>query len=482
MNTPPRVRIAPSPTGDPHVGTAYTALFNYALAKKHGGKFLLRIEDTDRTRFNASSQQAIMDSLSWLGVDWDEGPDKGGERGPYLQSERTETYRKHVDMLLEKGKVYPCFCDAERLDAVRAKCREEKRQPKYDRHCLHLTAEEVKAKKEQGINHVVRMLVPEGENVAFEDGIRGKVEIPLAQLDDQVLLKSDGFPTYHLANVVDDHLMGITHVIRAEEWISSTPKHVLLYRAFDWETPNWIHLPLLRNKDKSKISKRKNPVSLLYYKDHGFLPKALVNFLALMGWSYGDDREVFSLPEMLDKFELSGLKAGGPVFDMDKLRWLNQQYIQDLEWDEFFESFVQVAKPDGVDFDVEKEDLRRVFPLMKERLDTLQEVYTRHSYFFTDKVDLTGLSVLPKKMEKDTFVEKFSHLPSALTACNWTEDGIDACLKEYKEKHDLKPRDFFMPIRLMTSGRKDSPPLVPMLVELGKEKVVARVNDCLSTL
>ncbi len=480
MSPSPRVRIAPSPTGDPHVGTAYTALFNYALAKKQGGSFLLRIEDTDRTRFDAGSQQAILDSLAWLGLTWDEGPDKGGSCGPYMQSERTDTYRKYVDQLVASEKAYPCFCDAERLDQVRAKCREEKRQPKYDRHCVGLSSDEVESKKKNGEKYVVRMLVPEGESVSFEDGIRGLVEIPLAQLDDQVLLKSDGFPTYHLANVVDDHLMQISHVIRAEEWISSTPKHVLLYKAFGWDTPAWVHLPLLRNKDKSKISKRKNPVSLLYYKDRGFLPKALVNFLALMGWSYGGDKEIFSLPEMLEKFELSGLKAGGPVFDMDKLLWMNQQYIQNIEWGEFWENFKNVIKPEGVCFDVEKSDLEKVFPLIKERLDTLQEVYTRHSYFFVNELDLTDVDILPKKMEKETFQEKFRPLPDALEACDWQEEAIDACLKAYKEEHELKPRDFFMPIRLMTSGRKDSPPLVPMLLELGKDKVVARIRACVT--
>jgi len=449
MSQTPRVRIAPSPTGDPHVGTAYTALFNYALAKKNGGEFLLRIEDTDRTRFDAGSQQAILDSLAWLGLEWDEGPDKGGDYGPYMQSERTDIYRRYVEHLVVDKKAYPCFCTAEELDKVRAKCREEKRQPKYNRKCLSLSEEEILQKKSKGEKYVIRMLVPQEGDLSFEDGIRGKVDIPLTQLDDQVLLKSDGFPTYHLANVVDDHAMKITHVIRAEEWISSTPKHVLLYQAFGWETPKWIHLPLLRNKDKSKISKRKNPVSLLYYKDRGFLPEAMINFLALMGWSYGDDQEVFSLDQMIAKFELSDLKAGGPVFDMDKLLWMNQQYIQKLSWESFWENFSK----------------------------------TRHSYFFAGDLDLSEVTLLPKKMEKEDFVLKFAGLPEALGGCSkWDEDGIDACLKAYKEEHELKPRDFFMPIRMMTSGRKDSPPLVPMLVELGQDLVVDRIRKGLKAV
>jgi len=427
MSQTPRVRIAPSPTGDPHVGTAYTALFNYALAKKNGGDFLLRIEDTDRTRFDAGSQQAILDSLAWLGLEWDEGPDKGGDYGPYMQSERTDIYRRYVEHLVVDKKAYPCFCTAEELDKVRAKCREEKRQPKYNRKCLSLSEEEILQKKSKGEKYVIRMLVPQEGDLSFEDGIRGKVDIPLTQLDDQVLLKSDGFPTYHLANVVDDHAMKITHVIRAEEWISSTPKHVLLYQAFGWETPKWIHLPLLRNKDKSKISKRKNPVSLLYYKDRGFLPEAMINFLALMGWSYGDDQEVFSLDQMIAKFELSDLKAGGPVFDMDKLLWMNQQYIQKLSWESFWENFSKVVKPEGVDFAVEKVKLETVFPLIKERLDILQEVYTRHSYFFAGDLDLSEVTLLPKKMEKEDFVLKFAGLPEALGGCSkWDADACRA--------------------------------------------------------
>jgi glutamyl-tRNA synthetase len=377
-------------------------------------------------------------------------------------------------------KAYPCFCDAERLDQVRAKCREEKRQPKYDRHCLTLSSEEIAGKLEAGEKHVIRMLVPDGDRIEFEDGIRGEVQIPFAQLDDQVLLKSDGFPTYHLANVVDDHLMGITHVIRAEEWISSTPKHVLLYKAFGWQEPAWFHLPLLRNKDKSKISKRKNPVSLLYYKQKGFLPQALVNFLALMGWSYGDDQEVFSLDQMMAKFELGGLKAGGPVFDMDKLTWLNQQYIQKLSWEDFWQNFQNVDKPEDVTFEVAKDTLEQVFPLIKERLDTLQEVYTRHSYFFVDQLDLSEVQIFPKKMDADTFKQKFSGLSAELESCEWTKEGVEACFKAYKDTHELKPRDFFMPIRLMVSGRKDSPPLIPLLLSLGKDRVVERVRAAIA--
>ncbi|MFH1132138.1 MAG: glutamate--tRNA ligase, partial [Pseudomonadota bacterium] len=297
-----RVRIAPSPTGDPHVGTAYVVLFNYAYAKRHGGKFILRIEDTDQTRSSRGSEDAILRSLRWLGLEWDEGPDVGGPHGPYRQSERSAIYKEHADLLIERGHAYRCFCTPERLTELRAKQREAKQDPGYDGKCRELDPEEVAKRVAANEPHVVRLKMPKDGETVVPDLLRGEVVISNQQSDDQVLMKSDGMPTYHLANVVDDHLMGITHVIRAEEWISSTPKHLRLYEGFGWELPTFIHLPLLRNKDKSKISKRKNPVSLDYYREIGILPQAMINFLALLGWSYGDDQEKFTLEQMVEKF------------------------------------------------------------------------------------------------------------------------------------------------------------------------------------
>ena len=283
MSKKVRVRIAPSPTGDPHVGTAYIALFNWVFAKKNGGDFIIRIEDTDRTRFNEKSEREILEYLKWLGLDWSEGPDLGGKYGPYKQSERAHIYREYVDKLLSEGKAYRCFCSEDRLRKLREFQNSRKLPPGYDRKCRSLTEEEVESKIAQGMEFTVRLRVPlEGKSVV-NDLLRGKIEFDNAKIDDQVLMKSDGMPTYHLANVVDDKLMGITHVVRAEEWIPSTPKHVLLYRAFGWEEPVWVHMPILRNADKSKISKRKNAVSLKHYHDKGYLKEALLNFLALMG-------------------------------------------------------------------------------------------------------------------------------------------------------------------------------------------------------
>ncbi|MBI3096667.1 MAG: glutamate--tRNA ligase [Planctomycetes bacterium] len=327
----PRVRIAPSPTGDPHVGTAYVALFNLAFARKHeGGKFLLRIEDTDRVRSTRASEEMIFEALRWLGLQYDEGPDVGGPCGPYRQSERSEHYRQWTGHLVERGAAYLCFCTPQRLDEVRKIQQAAKQPTKYDGHCRHLPADEGRRLLDAGTPHVVRLKVPVDGETRFTDLIRGEIVIANAQLDDQVLMKSDGFPTYHLANVVDDHLMGITHVMRAEEWIPSTPKHILLYAAFGWEPPKFAHVPLLRNPDKSKIAKRKAPTSLRWYALDGYLPEALLNFLALQGFSMPGGTEVFTFDEMAANFDFPRITTSGPVFDLKKLDWLNGMYIRKL--------------------------------------------------------------------------------------------------------------------------------------------------------
>ena len=327
-----RVRIAPSPTGDPHVGTAYIALFNYVFAKKHGGQFILRIEDTDRARSTPDSEAAILRALRWVGVGWDEGPDVGGPCGPYRQSERSEIYKTEVAKLVASGAAYRCFCTAQRLEEMRAASK-GKSFVGYDGHCRGVDRAESDRRAAAGEAFVIRMAMPKTGETVFTDRLRGEVRFDNTQIDDQILLKSDGFPTYHLANVVDDHLMGITHVIRAEEWLSSTPKHVELYKAFGWQAPEWIHMPLLRNADKSKISKRKNPVSLDYYRAAGFLPEALLNYLGTMGWSISGDREKFTLAEMIDVFTFDRMSLGGPVFDLVKLSAMNADYLRALDDD-----------------------------------------------------------------------------------------------------------------------------------------------------
>ena len=468
-----RVRVAPSPTGDPHVGTAYVTLFNYILAKQAGGELVLRVEDTDQSRAKASSEQQIYDSLSWLGLEWDEGPDKGGKYGPYRQSERKSIHLEHADQLLQSGHAYRCFCSQERLAKLREQQRAEGKMLGYDGHCRSLGEDEVAKRLKSGEPNVIRLKVPEAGVTRFEDAIRGPIEIQNSQLDDQVLIKSDGFPTYHLANVVDDHLMEISHVIRAEEWISSTPKHVLLYQAFGWELPIFAHVPLLRNMDKSKISKRKNPVSLNYYKRKGILPEAMVNFLALMGWSFGGDQEIFSPADMMKKFKLEDIHLGGPVFDVVKLKHINQHYLQNLAPQEFSAYLLEKV--------FTKEYLESLYPLFKERLECFEQFVDRSAFFFNGELNYDGLSLIPKGKEAKDMRTMLKGLVAELDELyDWQAESIQSTLDAYREKIAWKPRDFFMPIRLMTTGRKDSPPLAESLEVIGREMVRFRLRDVLN--
>lgn len=467
-----RVRIAPSPTGDPHVGTAYIALFNYVFAKKHGGQFILRVEDTDQTRARASSERLIMETLGWLGLQWDEGPDKGGPHGPYRQSERTEIYKKYAQVLLDGGHAYRCFCSRERLEQLRIQQRMEGKPTGYDRFCRSLSQEEIEQKLRSGVEHVVRLKMPTEGVSSFQDELRGRVEFENHRLDDQVLMKSDGFPTYHLANVVDDHLMGITHVIRAEEWISSTPKHVQLYQAFGWKEPVFVHMPLLRNADKSKISKRKNPVSLAYYRRAGILPEALLNFLALMGWSFGGDREIFTIPEMMEVFDFKNISLGGPIFDLVKLNWLNQHYMHKMSSDVF---------ADYLHTEVfNREYLKKLQPLVLERMSRFEQFVGQNSFFFDGALHYEGLPIVAKtKTQEDVkgMVEELVEILDDLY--DWDAASLEKVLHEHKDKLGWKPKEYFMAVRLIATGRPDSPPLPPTLEALGREMVRFRMRDYL---
>src|SRR5512147_1049747 len=332
-----RTRVAPSPTGDPHVGTAYVALINQVFARSQGGQFILRIEDTDVARSTRASERMIIDALRWLGLDWDEGPDVGGTCGSYRQSERRQIYQKHADDLLDAGHAFYCFCTPERLDQLRAEQSARGENTGYDGRCLSVDRAMAERRIAAGEAHVVRMKVPTDGVCRFVDTLRGEIEIPYSQIDMQVLIKADGYPTYHMAVVVDDHLMRITHILRGEDWISSVPKHVLLYQYFGWEPPVFCHLPLLRNPDGSKLSKRRNPTSINYYRRAGYLPEALINYLGRMGWSMPDQREMFGRDEMIEAFDIKRISLGGPVFDFAKLNWLNGQYIRKLSPHEFLD-------------------------------------------------------------------------------------------------------------------------------------------------
>jgi glutamyl-tRNA synthetase len=466
-----RVRIAPSPTGDPHVGTAYVALFNYVFAKRNKGKFILRIEDTDRVRAKSSSEAMIMESLGWLGLNWDEGPDRPGASGPYRQSERTAIYREHADMLIKSGHAYRCFCTSERLEAVRAQQREAGVTTAYDRHCRELPSSEVNENLHKQVSHVVRLKMPMLGVTSFMDEIRGLVEIENSRMDDQVLLKSDGYPTYHLANVVDDHLMKVSHVIRAEEWINSTPKHVVLYEAFGWEKPKFAHLPLLRNADKSKISKRKNPVALTYYQRAGILPEALVNFLANMGWSFGDDVEFFTVDEMMKKFDFKDIHLGGPVFDTVKLTWMNQQYMHKMSEDRFV---------DYVRNEIFSERyLRQMKPHVLERMSRFEQFIDNNFFFFNGALDYAGLEIIPKGKTPQDISSMLNALVEKLDDLyEWEHERIKAITEAYKDEIGWKAKDVFMTLRLAVTGRKDSPPLFETMGIVGREMVRFRLRDC----
>ena len=474
-----RTRIAPSPTGDPHVGTAYVALFNYAMARKHGGQFVLRIEDTDRQRSSAASEEMIFDSLRWLGLDWDEGPDVGGPYGPYRQSERSEIYTEHANRLVDSGAAYPCFCSRERLTDLRQEQRRAKAQLGYDGHCRTIPPDEAQRRIDSGEEHVIRLAMPNEGEIVVNDLLRGEVRFDASQIDDQVLIKSDGFPTYHLANVVDDHLMDISHVIRAEEWISSLPKHVQLYRAFGWDEPVFCHLPLLRNTDTSKISKRKNPVSLNHYRRAGYLPEAMLNYLALMGWTMPDERDQFSLSEFVDHFDPAEISLGGPVFDLAKLTWLNGRYLRDLEPQELLERLRAGLLSDDY--------LLGVIPLAHERIDTLQDFFSYADFFFTGDVEydeaarakLVAKDRTPPQTAKAFRVLLEDHLDAIL---DWQPEAIETALREFCERHDWVPKQLFMPVRVAITGRSATPPLFETMAVLGKEVCRSRLRAAIEIL
>jgi glutamyl-tRNA synthetase len=470
---PVKVRIAPSPTGDPHVGTAYIALFNYAFARKHGGKFILRIEDTDRTRSTPESEAAILRALGWVGLQWDEGPDIGGPSGPYRQSERADIYREHVETLLASGAAYRCFCTAERLEAVRHEQRRQGLFVGYDGLCRGRPAAEGDARAAAGEPFVVRLAMPRTGEIVFQDRLRGEVKFEAAQMDDQVLLKTDGFPTYHLANVVDDHLMGITHVIRAEEWLSSTPKHVVLYQAFGWTIPEWVHMPLLRNADKSKISKRKNPVSLDYYRDAGFLPEALLNYLGTMGWSISGDREKFTLAEMVEAFSFDRVSLGGPVFDLVKLSAMNADYLRALDDAEVVRRLRAWRLSD--------EGLRALVPLVRERIQRLDEFVPMTEFFFSGDLDYGPVAkdLLPKNRVPKDVSECLLAFGEVLdTQRDFSAPALEAAARAFGEKSGWQAKELFMLLRMAATARKATPPLFETLVGLGRELTRRRLRLC----
>jgi glutamyl-tRNA synthetase len=468
-----RTRVAPSPTGDPHVGTAYVALFNYCFAKKHGGEFILRIEDTDTTRSNVQSEAAILSSLRWLGLSWDEGPDVGGPHAPYRQSERSQIYRQYADQLLLQGHAFRCFCAPERLARMREAQKAAAQRPGYDGFCLRMPSAEAEAKLAAEEPFVIRMKVPEAGSCVVRDLLRGDIVIGWETVDMQILLKADGMPTYHLANVVDDHLMEISHILRGEEWINSAPKHKLLYEYLGWEMPVLCHLPLLRNPDKSKLSKRKNPTSLLLYERMGYLPEALLNYLGLMAWSMPDGEEKFSLPAMISQFSLERMSLGGPVFDLQKLQWLNGRWIREELDDEAFAARVR-------QWALNKEYLMPLVPLVRSRISVLSDLGPLTAPFLSGIIEITLDQLLGGKLDRDTISVALELVLQRMEGLEWNKAEIENMLRDLATLTDTKFRDFLRPFFVIMTGNPVSVPLFDAMEILGRDLCRARLRHALT--
>ncbi len=481
-----RVRFAPSPTGHPHVGNIRTAMFNWLMARHEGGRFILRIEDTDVARKVKGAVGAIMDSLRWLGIDWDEGPDVGGDYGPYYQSQRLELYKAAAERLVAKGDAYYCYCSPERLEELRSEQVKRKQPPGYDRLCRDLTPEERAQKEAEGIKPVVRFKVPLTGQTAYNDVIWGQVVFDNSTLDDFVLLKSDGYPTYHLANVVDDHAMEISHVIRGEEWISSTPRHLLLYQALDFKPPQFVHHPMILGPDRAKLGKRHGAVSILDYREMGYLPQTMFNFLSLIGWSLDDKTEIMSRQELIDNFSLERIGRTGAIFNREKLDWMNGVYIRRLTADEFFEA-AQPYLMDDLDAGkalIESEGyVRKVLPLVQERARTLVEVAELAQFFFIDQLDYEPSLLIGKGMDTGATAQALRAAQGRLKQLEaFDADSLEKVLRPLATELGLKTGQLFAVLRVAVTGRTAAPPLFATMAVLGKERCLKRIEAAIQKL
>ena len=483
-----RVRFAPSPTGYVHIGSLRTALYNYLFAKKYNGQYILRVEDTDQTRYVGDAIENMLKMMDWAGIENDEGVvmkdgeiSQIGDKGPYIQSERLEIYNKYIKELLEKGHAYYCFCSKERLDDVRAKQKANGETPMYDGFCRDLTAEEVEKRVEAGESHVIRLKLPKNHNIAFDDVVRGTVTVNTADLDDQVLMKSDGFPTYHFAVVVDDYLMEITHVIRGEEWVISTPKHAYLYEAFGWEAPKYVHLPNILNSDRKKLSKRQGDVAASDFKNKRYLPQGLINYLALVGWSPETEQEIFNMEELIESFSLERVSKSGGIFDTDKLNWINSHYVKNAD----IEELVDIAAPflvekgliEEKDIEDKRQWLKDLMELLKERISFIMEVKEEAELFFKEEVEIEDDEAMAIAK-----VEHMSELIAAFESELAEIDEIDeefgkTIFKKIQKATGHKGKNLFMPIRVAINGETHGPDMGLTLKVLGKDKVLKRLNS-----
>jgi glutamyl-tRNA synthetase len=482
-NTNPRVRFAPSPTGFLHIGGLRTALYNYLFTKNKNGKLILRIEDTDRKRFVEGAIENLIDTLNWAGINFDEGPGVGGDYAPYLQSERLHIYTELALKLVSEGKAYYCFCTPERLEKLKEEQQKQKLpQAKYDKHCLHLSKNEIDEKLNLNIPYVIRLNVQPNQKVIFNDVIRETVEFDTNNIDDQVLLKSDGFPTYHLANVVDDHLMEITHVIRGEEWLSSTPKHIILYDYFGWQKPIFAHLPLLLNPDKSKLSKRQGDVAVEDYRDKGYLKEALINFVALLGWNFGDDKEFYEMDELIEKFSLDRVHKAGAVFNLEKLNWMNYEHLRRKPDSEVLKMLrTEISKSEFSSNMYSDDYLLKVIGAMKERVSFVKEYLTKSPYFFNAPAVYEEQN-LKKRWKEDSaklllkLKDKFEEL------VNPSKKDYEKVLEETASQLNVGKGQLVHPLRIAVSGVGEGPGVYDIVSVLGKDETISRINAALKKL
>jgi len=478
-----RVRFAPSPTGPFHVGGARTLLLNWLFARREGGQFILRIEDTDRTRFQEEALQDMLASMHWLGLDWDEGPEVGGPHAPYFQSQRTSIYQEHAQRLVEAGNAYKCFCSKERLDAMRDDQQRRGQASGYDRCCRDLTPAEQAKQEARGIIPTIRLKVPITGETAFDDYLRGRISVQNSQLEDLILLKSDGFPTYHLAHLVDDHIMQISHVMRAEEWIPTTAYHILIYDAFGWTPPTFVHLPDILSPDgKGKMSKRKivtadgreHPVAVREFREAGYLPEALFNFLALTGWSYDDKTELLTRQQIIEHFDLDHISRSGAKFGYDKLDWMNGQYIRMLDADDLATRMLPFLQNAGLPADLAV--VRDIAPLIRERMVKLTDAPALIDFLFAEHLSYDAARLIQKGMTRAQAQRVLAESHQIIgSAASLDEAVIEPQLKAKADEMGLKARQFFGTLRIAATGREVSPPLLGTLAVMGREKTLARI-------
>jgi len=492
-----RTRFAPSPTGFVHIGSFIPILYNYAFARKNKGKFILRFEDTDRKRYVEGAIEKAIETIHMYGIEYDEGPDIGGPYGPYIQSQKLDVYKKYAEYLVKDKKAYYCFCSEKRLKKLREAAISQKKQPMYDRHCLSLNESEVRKRIQRGDKYVIRLKVPKGKVIEYTDLIHGNVKISTDVIDDQVLLKSDGYPTYHLAVVVDDHEMKISHILRGAEWMSSTPKHIILYEAFGWEVPQIGHIPLLLDPEGGKLSKRKGSVAAHEFIEQGYLPEAVLNFLMLLGWSPKDDREFFTLREFVDRFSIEGINKSNPVFNRQKLLWYNKQYIMKLNTEQFLSRFINwMNKYCSTNIKEEYKELiykissnknlfKKIIPLLRERVSLFRDVLSMARPFFLEKVTYNISDFDTVKSAKSTAecVKGLMLIKKEFEKSEWKNHADwERRIRGIADKIGWKHGDLFMLLRIAVLGSTISPPLDLSMNIIGYKNSLKRISECIDWL